>query len=199
MSSEYGINPENLMRSVPEVLKTDEAMLGITSISAEMLSCRPGEIEGIRIYTRIDDLPEDLLDILAFDFRVDWWDPDYTLEEKRQIFKDSFGVFRKLGTKAAVESAISAIYSNTQVLEWFEYGGPPYHFKLLIDATYEDVDPGKHQRVLDRLEYYKNLRSSPYAVEYTAHPQGTSMVYVGFGVLCIEGEITVEVMVDGVG
>ena len=79
---------------------------------------------------------DQLLDILANDFKVDWWDANYTLEEKRRTLKDSWNVHRRLGTKAAVVLAISAIYPDTQVSEWWEYGGKPYHFKLLIDATY---------------------------------------------------------------
>jgi len=84
-------------------------------------------------------------------------------------------------------------------LEWFQYNGPPYHFKLSIDATYEDVDPEKHQRVLDRLEYYKNLRSSPYVVEYTTHPQGNCTTYIGVRAAAIVGSITAEVKVHGLG
>ena len=41
-----------------------------------------------------------------------------------------------LGTRAAVETAIRAIYPKTEVKEWFEYeGGKPYHFKLFIDQV----------------------------------------------------------------
>lgn len=70
-----------------------------------------------------------------YDFKVDWWDGDYSLEEKRRTLKDSWRVHRMLGTKAAVETAISAIYPNSAVKEWFEYGGRPYYFKLEINAT----------------------------------------------------------------
>ena len=66
---------------------------------------------------------------------------------------------RKLGTKAAVETAISAVYPNTRVREWWEYGGEPYHFMIMLDATFENVDADKHQRVIDKIDCYKNLRS----------------------------------------
>ena len=65
-----------------------------------------------------------------------------------------------------MEKALSAIYANTLVKEWFEYGGNPYHFKILIDVTYQNVDPVKHQIVLDRVKFYKNLRSVLDDVEY---------------------------------
>lgn len=166
MNNAHGITKENLLASLPAVLANDENMAALAAAVAEVLSARVDEIGRVSIYAQIDKLPNELLDILAHDFKVDWWDANYTLEEKRQTLKDSWNVHRRLGTKAAVVMAISAIYPDTQVSEWWEYGGDPYHFKLLIDATYEDVDPARHQRVLDRVAFYKNLRSILDEVEY---------------------------------
>lgn len=168
MNNPYPINPENLLRTLPEVLRSDEDMLAVATAVAEALAERVSEIDSIRIYTRIDELPEDLMDILAYDFKVDWWDGNYTLQEKRNTLKSSWQVHRTLGTKSAVEKAMSAIYQDTKVQEWFEYGGDPYHFKLLIDVTYQNVDKTKHQAVLDRVDFYKNLRSVLDEVEYYA-------------------------------
>ena len=189
----HGLTPENLLRTLPDVLQNDEDMLALATAISHELAAQKDEIDNIRIYTRIDELPEELLDILAFDFKVDWWDPDYTLEQKRQTLKDSWDVHRSLGTKGAVVRAISAIYTDTTVAEWFEYGGPPFHFMLNIDATYEHVEPAKHQRVLSRLEYYKNLRSAPFGVAYGTTPQGNTTAYVAVGVAGIEMTIVAEV------
>lgn len=166
MNSQYAITAENLMLTLPDVLRNDESLAALAVSISNVLAQRVAEINSLLIYSRIDELPEDLLDILAYDFKVDWWDANYTLEEKRNTLKESWRVHRMLGTKAAVETAISAIYPDTQVKEWFEYSGDPYHFKLLIDATYENVDPQKHARVLERVEFYKNLRSVLDEVEY---------------------------------
>lgn len=117
---------------------------------AKVMESRQDEIDSLRIYTRIDELPEWLLDILARDFAVDWYDRSYTLEEKRKTIKDSFYVHRHRGTKAAVERAISAIYPNPKVLEWFEYGGDPYHFKLRITVDFAAINEAKHQQVLQK-------------------------------------------------
>ena len=166
MNKDHGLTPENLLRTLPEALQNDESMAALAQSIASVLSARPCEIQNLLIYSRIDQLPEALLDILAHDFKVDWWDVDYSLEEKRRTLKDSWRVHRMLGTKAAVETASSAIYPETKVIEWFEYDGEPYHFRLLIDSTYEKVDPLKHQRVLERVAYYKNLRSALDEIEY---------------------------------
>lgn len=154
-----GLTAENLLLALPEALRQDEQMQALAAGIAEVLAARPAEIDRLLIYPRIDELPEALLDRLAYDFKVDWWDVEYSLAAKRQTLKDNWQVHRRLGTKAAVEQVIAAIYPETQVLEWFEYGGEPYHFKLEINLTFGWDTPDKRQRVLDRVEYYKNLRS----------------------------------------
>lgn len=199
MTDLHGITVENLIISLPGILRGDDNMKALATSVASVLAGRVDEIQQLRIYSRIDELPEALLDILAKDFKVDWWDPNYTLEEKRRTLKDSWKVHRMLGTKAAVETAISAIYPDTRVIEWFEYGGSPYGFKLQIDATYENVDPARHKRVLERVEYYKNLRSDLEGVDYTANPDSSCTVYCGVAAAGIEINETKEVAVYGLG
>lgn len=197
MSDSHGMTRENLMRTLPAALKADENTNALAQSAAGLLAGRGEEIERLAIYANIDTLPEKLLDILAQDFKVDWWDPNYSLEEKRRTLKASWKVHRMLGTKAAVETAISAIYPDTRVIEWFEYGGSPYSFKLQIDATYENVDPARHKRVLERVEYYKNLRSNLEGVDYTANPDSSCTVACGIVAAGIEMNVTKEVVVYG--
>jgi phage tail P2-like protein len=187
------------MRALPDVLKNDEAMNAIASTIADALAARTSEIERILIFSKINTLSEDLLDILAVDFKVDWWDGDYTLQQKRDTLLESFGVHRILGTPAAVENAISAIYPKSEVTEWFEYGGDPFHFKLLIDSTFEGVAPAKHQRVLDRVAFYKNLRSHLDGVEYTYLSSGEATIVCALACEALEMTITAEVKVNGLG
>ena len=124
--SNHGLTADNMMQQFPIALQKDPKTVALGQAIAKVMESRQDEIDSLRIYTRIDELPEWLLDILARDFAVDWYDRSYTLEEKRKTIKDSFYVHRHRGTKAAVERAISAIYPNPKVLEWFEYGGDPY-------------------------------------------------------------------------
>lgn len=164
----HGLTKENLVATLPVALQKDPSVVALAEAIAELLARRPEEIDRLRIYPAIDRLDEQLLDILAYDFKVDWWDADYSLEEKRRTLADSWRVHKMLGTKAAVERAISAIYPHTQVLEWFEYGGEPYHFRLNINITNDHIDSDKQRRVLERLKYYKNLRSHNDGVTYFA-------------------------------
>ena len=164
--NDHGLTKENLAGTLPPALRSDPFVVALSEALAELLAARPAEIDRLLIYPAIDTLDEPLLDILARDFKVDWWDPEYSLEEKRRTLKDSWRVHRLLGTRAAVETAISAIYPHTQVLEWFEYGGEPYHFRLDINITNDTIDSAKQRRVLERMNFYKSLRSHNDGVTY---------------------------------
>ena len=197
--NEHGLTKENMMATLPPALRNDPSVTALFEALAEALAARPAEIGRLLIYPAIDTLDEPLLDILAYDFKVDWWDPEYSIEEKRRTLKDSWRVHRLLGTKAAVETAISAIYPDTKVMEWFEYGGEPYGFKLLLDATHENVDPERHRRVLERVDFYKNLRSHLDGVEYAAIPDGVCTAYCGVAAVGFAMQVTTEVDVYGMG
>lgn len=130
MNDAYGITLEALMRTLPEALKRDESMNALAHGIAQVLSDRAKEIESLALYARIEELPEELLDILAYDFNVAWWDWSLKLEDKRRMIRESWHVRRHLGTKYAVELAVSAAFGSGAVEEWFEYGGEPYHFRI---------------------------------------------------------------------
>ena len=156
--SRLGITKENLLLILPPALTQDPSMMALASSDAEALAARLAEIDRVRVISNIDGLDEAVLDILARDFKVDWYDPEYSLEEKRQTLKDNWLVHRRLGTKYAVRTALNAIYPGAVVQEWFEYGGSPYCFRVVLPAAGE-LTIEKQKRVLGRIQYYKNLRS----------------------------------------
>lgn len=168
---EHGLTRENLLSTFPAALCRDISIAVLAEGTAELLARRPAEIDRLRIYPVIDRLPEDLLDILAYDFKVDWYNPDYTVGEKRRTLKDSWRVHKLLGTKAAVETAIRAIFPDSTVEEWFTYGGEAYHFRLRINATEGAGDAAKRRKVLAGVEYYKSLRSHSDGVTYLMRPR----------------------------
>jgi len=175
MYQPHGITTENLLRTLPDVLKQDNAMQALGTAVADALAVLPDEINVLRIYNRIDELPENLLDILAHDFKVDWWDPNYTLDEKRRVFKDNWAVHRKLGTKYALQMAVSAIFPDTVVQEWFEYGGKPHYFRILSNS------PRVAQEDLERFMFIVMLvkRNSQWLEEILVSMPWHMNLYVG--------------------
>ena len=185
--TEHGLTMESLLSALPAVLRKNPRLCAIAKLFAAKIVELDSSLDELRIYPRIELLPEKLLDILAKDFKVDWWDPDYTLEEKRRTLQDSWRVHRMLGTKKAVETALSAIYPGARVFEWTAYDGEPYHYRLSINASEDEISSEKHQRVLERVGIFGNLRSVLDEVEYY---DASALVTVSVGAVAAGCEIT---------
>lgn len=160
-----GITKANLMRAAPNVLVDDGNMFPLVDTLADALAKLAASCRLATIYPRIDELPEDLLDILAKDFKVDWYDYNYNLETKRKVIKDSFFVHRHMGTRAAVETAVCDVWPSSHIEEWFEYGGDPYHFRVI---TSEEYDAKTEQNIKQAISLFKNARSTLDAIVFNS-------------------------------
>lgn len=149
----------NFADYLPETLKRDPKMKALAAAVTEQMLGVSGEIDNVLIYSRIDELPEELIDILAFDMHVDWYDYYYPIEIKRAVVKNSVKVHKKLGTKYAVETALRCVYKNVGISEWFEYGAKPYYFKINLDTSGECFLESTFLDIISKVKFYKNLRS----------------------------------------
>ncbi len=128
--SNHSMTAPNFLRTLPTVLQNDPHMQALAAAIAVELEQLTEDARLAQIYTRIDELDETMLDALAADFKVDWWRPEATLEEKRSALKASWYVHKHLGTKSAIETAVADYLGTGKVEEWFEYGGQPHHFRV---------------------------------------------------------------------
>ena len=157
----------NFADYLPAALKHDPKMRAIAeTVTREALRVS-GDIENVLIYSRIDDLPEALIDILAYDMHVDWYDYSYPLKVKRDILKGSVRVHKKMGTKYAVEKALGALYPQSEVEEWYQYEGEPHHFHIVCDVT-ENRVTASFQDIINAVMMYKRLSSHLDEVVYQA-------------------------------
>ena len=88
-----------------------------------------------QVYTAIDTVAEEVLDALAVNWKIDWYDTGYDIEQKRRIVKTALNIRRTMGTAGAARTQADAIYPGTKLEEWFEYGGTPGKFRLRVNIT----------------------------------------------------------------
>lgn len=148
----------DLLQFLPGALKHDEKMVALARGLADELLGVSGHIRDVLIYSRIDELPEELVDILAYDMHVDWYDYSYPVEAKRNILRDSVKVHKKMGTKYAIEKALGGIYPYSEVEEWFDYEGQPHHFQVICDVTHQHIT-ASYQQIVRAIKMYKRLSS----------------------------------------
>jgi len=105
----------------------------------------------------IDKVPEPLLDLIAYEKHVDFYDHQLTITQKRELIKSSISWHRKKGTRWAVERVVSIVYPNANVYEWFEYDGHKYRFKIEVDEPF--IASKDMKRLRELVEATKNKRS----------------------------------------
>lgn len=194
--SEYVTDGKSILGTFPNSLARDDDKRKLAESISDELARLMADTDKAAIFTRIDDLDEPLLDILAADLKVDWYDYEGTIEEKRKTIRECIDIHRYKGTKFAVETALKGVYDNVKVSEWFEYGGEPFHFKVTIYDSSNDVE--KRSRVLERIKYYKNLRSVLDDVVFMVGANVEVPLYMGIRVGSIYKKIRSEVKMYGV-
>lgn len=88
-----------------------------------------------QIYTALDTCPEMVLDALAVSWKVDWYDTTYPVEIKRSIIRSCMAVRRYMGTAWSAKKALSDVWPDSGIEEWFDYGGEPGRFRVVCNVT----------------------------------------------------------------
>lgn len=118
------------VRMLPTWMQSDDADRAFGAVVDEVARQVHDDAQMLTVWDKIDDLPEELLDELAWALDISWWDSEASIETKRSLVKNSDYVHSKLGTVAAMENVARSYLGDGEVLEWFDYGGRPHNFKI---------------------------------------------------------------------
>ncbi len=128
----------------------------------------------VYIYSRRDEQPEEVIDLLAVELRTQYYNAELDIETKRSLVRNTLIWYMSAGTPAAVEELVATVFGEGSVSEWYEYGGAPYTFKIKTNAV----------MMADEIEYFtklikrvKNTRSHLEAIEFNRTTEGT--IYAG--------------------
>lgn len=111
-------------------------------------------VQNSQIYTALDTCPEYVLDALAVSWKVDWYDTTYPVEKKRSIIRNSMAVRRYMGTLWAAKKALGDVWADSEIEEWFSYGGEPGRFRVVCNVTDADVT-AKVETIENNVMLYK--------------------------------------------
>lgn len=119
----------------------------------------------IGVYAMIDSAPDEILDLLAVELNTQYYDTSLDIQNKRKLIKGTLTWYLTSGTPSAVEELIAAVFGEGSVLEWFEYGGEPFYFKIFTNATLTTESFDKISAMITRI---KNTRSHIEAINVTS-------------------------------
>lgn len=165
-----------LKETLPDSIRKDRAVQDICdALKKEMRAVNQATGYGL-LLPRIDELSEALLDELAWEYHVDFYDQTLSVDQKREMVRMALENHRKKGTAAVVRSVVSIILEDGRVEEWFQYGGEPYHFRVILimgPMASEDTI----QKLVDTVCAVKNVRSWLDYVQF--HRESEGHIYFG--------------------
>lgn len=163
-----------LKQILPGSIAYDKTVQNIVKAINEKLLLINRQTELILLLPRLGELPETLVDELAWQYHVDFYDYTADIDKKRALVRNAIAWHRYKGTPAAVEEVCTAVFKSAQVYEWWRYGGEPYHFQvrlieegvpneIVIDNLERAIAVMKNTRSwLDGLSFYRELLATIY-------------------------------------
>ncbi len=172
----HKINEVKLMDLIPVNLKKDKDLIAATESVDKVFFDMINKINSILILPNISNLSEELLDSLAFELHVDFYDTNLERNKKISLIRNSIKWHRQKGTAGAVQELIETVFGDGEVVEWFEYDGKPFFFKVV--SSNAQITSTKVNEFTRALESVKNVRSHLEKVEISISEKCEN--YVGF-------------------
>lgn len=129
----------NIRDLAPQILKNDKTLKPVLQvidilIIKHLISNR----KFLFFLERIDNMSEFELDMLAKELSVDFYDSTFSIEQKRELCKQSFSIHSIKGTNKAVQKLMKVFYTDSRIIEFPNFNGENGTFKLEIFGTSKD-------------------------------------------------------------
>ncbi len=194
-----------LAETLPESIKVDKQIRAAAeSLDTEIEKMLANVVLALHL-PRLDDLPEDVLDHLAYQYHCDFYRTDLPVEAKRSQIRESIFWHRIKGTPVGVERAISTFLTKAVVEENWQYGGEPYFFRITTKGLkYLTAE----KDFIDLINTAKNVRSWLEGIIFDLtieEPQTLyhAIVEVESGLevtdFCLDKQIETHNLVQGIG
>lgn len=185
------INIENitLLDLLPSSIKQDPTIIAISKSLEKYMKENIELRKRLNFMNKIDEIEDGgLLDALAYQFHVDFYEHTLSLEKKRKLIKSSMANHKTKGTRSALEKVLKIVFGDPKLEEWFEYGGEPFFFRVNINVTEEGISENSLLRAEQLINAYKNTRS--WLETINVYLTNQSNIYIGMATVSGE-EITV--------
>lgn len=164
-----------MQRILPSSISGDATVKEIVQAISGRLAQLGEQAELVLILPRLKKLPEEIVDELAWQYHVDFYDVAANITKKRELVRKAIARHRYKGTPAAVEEVCSAAFDTAEVVEWYEYGGEPYHFRVRM--VQESIpDETAMAEMVKAVNSAKNTRSWLDSLVFCYRPKGTVCV-----------------------
>lgn len=137
---------------MPSSLTRDSNVLAVSrSLDTELQRVTQAGREAL-IMMRLDELDEQVVDMLAWQYHVDFYELADSLEVKRELVRNSLSWHMKKGTRYAVLKALEMLGIEAEYHNWYEFGGEPYTFTISATVKPEYYEHSEHEKLIENIK-----------------------------------------------
>lgn len=136
---------------IPQNMKDDKSIKGFAKAFDYILSLYREKVKLVTLFENLSMLTHSQLDKTAEAIDIPWYDTSFDKEVKIKILERYMNMYYLSGTSEAIRETLSNIFGNTKVVPWYEYGGQPFHFKVIVAQTTDENRVRVTVRTLDRI------------------------------------------------
>ncbi len=86
------------------------------------------------MFADVDNQPESILDYMAVELDVMYYEQTMDIETKRELIKGALKWYMAAGSGKSVEELVNTTFGGGGVSEWYEFGGEPGEFGIEIQS-----------------------------------------------------------------
>lgn len=135
----------------------DEKLLAISDGIDKVLNRINKKIDKCYVYKNLENTYPEIVNEMFWEWHVDYYSEDLTLDKKIKLIRNSYVNHLRKGTPWAVENMLNDILDGYYLLEWFDYGGDPFHFKVVTEN--EILSGQVLANITKAVNITKNIRS----------------------------------------
>lgn len=153
----------NFIALLPAFMRSDETDIALSGAVDRITEKLAARIKLLTTWNQIDGMSAPELDMLAEELHISWYDKAASIAVKRNLIKDSDLIHAKMGTNWAAMRVIETYFGEGRIVDWFDYGGIPYHFR--IETVNQSILEDKETAFLKILDAVKRKSAVLDAIE----------------------------------
>lgn len=144
----------------------DEKLKALDSVISFSLQLLQKYLDNVNFTVNMDNLPENIIDYLACEYRTPYYDEALDLQTKRNLVKATMLTYQKIGTTNIIKEYLGTLKEDADIAEWYDYGGNPYNFNIFLNVSdNKEIDENLLNDIKNKIEKIKNVRSSLERIE----------------------------------
>ena len=171
------VAPELTKSKYTDVLKVTELLIQKYLIS---------QIKRVVHIDRIDEMDEIELDLISKELHIDYYNPKYSIDEKRKVCKESLQTHMKKGTVGAINTLLNVFFKGARVEQWHEVDLEPGYFNINIS------DASINESIEDILKMVETTKKKSQHIKQLTKNGKLSLEYITGGAIYIHKEKNIE-------